>query len=370
MDLIQQEDFRDFVSQRLAKATANLGYSFPSTFPKLYKYKQLSNYAVDDIINGQITLTSIGDFNDLFDGAMHRYGTEEERQKVAEEKWHDMEQLKAVANLPEGLIEHDYYVGSYKKYFKKDSRLKFRQLDYLGTYACCLSSKNNSKLMWSHYADSNRGICIKYDFNSLPKNHPLKQMIFPVVYSKAPAYLADLLDDEKGKIFKYPLDAAVLCATLNKSNIWSYENEWRLVYVLASIRKHERRLSINTTVSPSAIYFGYHFLKSLFYYDFKNQDERIRASEKVAVLNKLIDYMEGKHIPAAVMIPSVGEYKLTPFSIEPGVLKKLIKKYFNNNEPENIRFYYMIHDDLIDLIESDEKLTLDKKIQTTSQFSK
>lgn len=352
LDLIKQEKFRDFVCGWLEKVAIDRQYIFPVVLPKLYKYRSLTNYSVNDIINGQITATSIGNFNDLFDGSIHRYGTKKDRQKAAEEKWREMERLRIAANLPEGLIQHEYCVGLYEEHFKTDSRLKFRQLDYLGTYICCLSSKNDSTLMWAHYADSNSGICVGYDFNELPEGHLLKQMIFPVAYSNIPVDLVDLLDDEKRKIFQYPLDAAVLCAALNKSDIWSYENEWRIVYVLATMNNKTRRLPINTTVFPCTINFGYHFLKPLFYYDFKNQDERTMASEKVAALNKLIDYMENEHIPAAVMVPVIGEYKLTPVSVETSVLKKLLVKSFKNNEPENIRYYYTIHDELMDVIET------------------
>ena len=32
----------------------------------------------------------------------------------------------------------------------------------------CLSQNNNNTLMWSHYADSHKGICIEYKIHSLP----------------------------------------------------------------------------------------------------------------------------------------------------------------------------------------------------------
>ena len=39
------------------------------------------------------------------------------------------------------------------------SRLKFRELDYLGTYVCCLSSKCDSTLIWAHH---NKEIKVEY----------------------------------------------------------------------------------------------------------------------------------------------------------------------------------------------------------------
>lgn len=71
--------------ERLALIADDPTYSFPVNFPLLYRYTRVSSYSVDDIVNGRITATSIGEFNDLFDGAIHRYGNEESRLAAAKE---------------------------------------------------------------------------------------------------------------------------------------------------------------------------------------------------------------------------------------------------------------------------------------------
>ena len=70
-DLLQNDGFRSFVQKRIASHPGNEGYAFPSPFPPLYRYRSLSEYAINDIVQDQFTLTSIGEFNDLFDGAFH-----------------------------------------------------------------------------------------------------------------------------------------------------------------------------------------------------------------------------------------------------------------------------------------------------------
>lgn len=349
-DLIQKDDFREFVSQRLANTTGDSQYSFPLSFPPLYKYRSLSEYAVDDIINGHITATSIGDFNDLFDGAIHRYATQEECTQAAEKKWDELERLGISDCQPEGLLTHDYYVRECVERLKEDSRLKFRMLDYLGTYACCFSSEYDSPLMWAHYADSNTGMCVEYDFNNSRPNTLGKKMLFPVAYSKEPVSTRDLLDDEERKVFQYSFDAAVLCAALNKSDVWSYENEWRLVFVLVTAKENERRIQIPVT-APISISFGYHFLKPFFYYDSKNKQERERAEAKIKNMLRLLSYIEKQEFKVFITTPVIGKYGLVRNPININDLKKFMNRHFKDRGPESMQYYYVVHDELMNLIE-------------------
>lgn len=347
-DLLQQDEYRALVSKRLLLAS-NTAYSFPEILPKLYQYKPLSKYAIDDICSGQITATSIGEFNDLFDGAFHRYGTEKERMVAAEKEWDKLESLCKTAKISDLGIEHDYYVGLFKNYYKTDSRLKFRMLDYLGTYVSCFSSENDSVLMWSHYAKSNTGICVEYDFNNLPVNHLLTKSIFPVRYTDSPVVLTDLLDDENQTIFSYPLETAVLCAALNKATIWSYENEWRLVWVLALMKNMPRHLPLKITILPTRIYFGYHFLRPLFYYSSNNEYEQAKIN--IEQLWRLVEYMDKNNIPMSVMMPCVGQYSLKPIEVSIVRMKKFLIQIFDDNEPEDIQYYHIVHDELKELLE-------------------
>lgn len=352
-DLVQRDNYRDFVSKRLAQGSG-VPYCFPNVLPKLYQYKPLTNYVVDDICSGQITASSIGEFNDLFDGAIHCYGSEKERLIAAERQWGDFKSLSNYTNISETGLNHDLYVGLYKEYYKNESRLSFRMLDYLDTYVSCFSSEKDSNLMWSHYAKSNTGICVEYNFNKLPQNHLLPKTIFPVCYTNSPVDLSDLLDDEKQKLFDQPLDVAVLCASLNKSSVWSYEKEWRLVWVLAGTKEFPRRLPLKTTVLPTTIYFGYHFLRPLFYYERKR--EYTEAKNNIEQLLRIIDYMNKHNITMCIMIPSIGQYSLKPCGVKINRIKNFLIHNFKDNEPEYIRYYHTIHDCLKELLDENEEI--------------
>lgn len=348
-DLVSNEEFRDFVERRLATTQQNSPYLFSSYIPKLYKYRALSEYAVTDIINGQLTATNIGSFNDLFDGAMHRYGTDDERKNKAKEKWDQLKQLQLEAGITDNLISREEYIGLYTDYYKTDSRLKFRMLEYLGTYVSCLSARYDSTLMWTHYAVSSTGICTEYDFNQCSINSIQRNLIFPVAYSKTPVQINDLLDDEKGEVFPYSLDAAVLCSALNKSDVWSYENEWRLILVLAFTSKQQQRIPLLVD-KPISITFGFHFLKPFFYYEFNNINEIRAAEQRLENLFRLLDYMNEHDIKPFIAVPAVGEYKLVRKFIELQELKSFINESFYNGNAENIRYYYVYHDRLMDLL--------------------
>ena len=68
-DLVQSDDFRNFVSNRIAKNVEE-GYTLRGKLPRLYKYRPLSPYAVDDIMNGKLSFSAIGEFNDIFDAPL------------------------------------------------------------------------------------------------------------------------------------------------------------------------------------------------------------------------------------------------------------------------------------------------------------
>lgn len=94
---------------------------------------------------------------------------------------------------------------------------------------CCFSSKLDNSLMWSHYADSHKGVCLYYEIptNFLAKNQILG--VSPVTYRNNPLthWLVNELDEDT--------DAGEACMEITKrvltmkSKAWSYEREGRLL---------------------------------------------------------------------------------------------------------------------------------------------
>lgn len=93
----------------------------------------------------------------------------------------------------------------------------------------CTDYKNC--LMWSHYADGHKGFCIEYGFSK--SCEALKELlILPVVYSKErikfPWRVAFATNKEDERI-KQEAAYTMLLSLLTKDEVWSYENEWRII---------------------------------------------------------------------------------------------------------------------------------------------
>lgn len=93
-----------------------------------------------------------------------------------------------------------------------------------------LTEENNNTLMWSHYADSHRGICIGYNINSLP-NYIGWDYI---------NYIPENYNYEKMSIDKGLLNVGMF----SKHNNWKYEKEVRL----ATFRDHKNKVKYNFPV--------------------------------------------------------------------------------------------------------------------------
>ena len=125
------------------------------------------------------------------------------------------------------------------------------------TYAC-FCEDIHSMLMWGHYADSQKGFALEYDFSPILQESLPHVVICPVIYSEnrydATEYITwAFLKMKKMPVISTDISAHVKVA-LHKSKDWEYEQEWRLI---------DPRLQdpINpeptvTQYRPKAIYYG------------------------------------------------------------------------------------------------------------------
>lgn len=119
----------------------------------------------------------------------------------------------------------------------------------------CVSENNTSVLMWSHYAEYHTGVCFK--LKVLPeKDNPLcvakevQYLPFPPSFFNAEEWIDSVVLDKEldsSRLYKnYPLA---------KSDIWKYEEEWR---VWAPFEESEDKYLDMPIVDGEieAIYFG------------------------------------------------------------------------------------------------------------------
>ena len=141
----------------------------------------------------------------------------------------------------------------------------------------CFSEQNDSTLMWGHYADSHKGFCLEYDFQSILNNCDktcvdirgcnklmLNLPLAPIIYRKnrfdATAFFSTVIQASLQEANKIPMDLfyddtlIVLKCLLTKSIDWAYEKEWRL-FLSPTNGSYESHKSIFCH-KPVALYMG------------------------------------------------------------------------------------------------------------------
>ena len=235
--------------------------------PLLYKYRSLNVHTLGMIVTDQVYFASADEFNDPMDSrpAIHRDVGMDELESIArtltQRAIADRMRRGAAVMMLEGertaawiadrsREQAQVKIDEWKESAQWDSdesttpywsldpetvqievlRLSIAAdlLQWRGKGLLCLAEQSNCPVMWSHYGDWHRGICLGYSF----PEHPLHDGWIGKVSYDAPrrvrasdiaAMLADSDDsDEAGD----RVDAAVF---LRKAPRWSYEKEWRLI---------------------------------------------------------------------------------------------------------------------------------------------
>ncbi|RZK11012.1 MAG: DUF2971 domain-containing protein [Flavobacterium sp.] len=88
---------------------------------------------------------------------------------------------------------------------------------------CSFTEKNDNNLMWSHYTNNHRGICVEYKPELFEYLKTLKDFLafWKVNYSDEPPIVKGL-EDVNSKVEKI---------MFNKQSEWQYENEHRIVFL-------------------------------------------------------------------------------------------------------------------------------------------
>lgn len=93
---------------------------------------------------------------------------------------------------------------------------------------CSFSERNDSMLMWSHYADYHRGFCLEYNLEDVSYKDYRTRFLYPVIYSdkifNTTEYALHCIDNTSFN------NLYLSMAALFKAFDWQYEKEWRLVF--------------------------------------------------------------------------------------------------------------------------------------------
>ncbi len=257
-----QDKYWDFMTQgNLDEAVTLKLWNFPKSF---YKYKGLSEKIIESIEQSYIWLAEIASLNDPFECSIqfdndeclrHFYSSPEfqlffkkvngqiltpqeiERLGKSEKPFKEYLKICEAKGIPFNQTEEEQI----RKVQNRWSQIVEEANQNLRI--CSFSLIKDSLLLWSHYSDEHRGICIEYDFED---ENILRAFIQPVIY--------------KDKVHKIGLmeeytTSQIIGASLVKSLDWKYEQEWRLTIFKQDASSSQK---IPSPI-PKAIYLGTRF---------------------------------------------------------------------------------------------------------------
>jgi len=218
---------------------------------KLYKYKKINDFTVEEIINSYLVFSSPFLFNDVFDCQIpvdvslpaNRFPNDLssmiEKIFYDDMKYIDFLKKKMVPDLENRKVE--YFEHVVKKIMERQR-------------ITCFTDDFNNFPMWAHYADDNQGLCLEFTIDEtedsfwgfVSKVHYTNE--FPMI-----CYPEDLSNPE---VSVHQFKEQVL----TKHEKWSYENEYRIVLLDSNIDPLPKLGLGKISYNPqhlTAVYFGH-----------------------------------------------------------------------------------------------------------------
>lgn len=187
-------------------------------FPPFFHYKKFNrNHLESLLINRTIKLSRADEFNDPWELKYHVAVPTTDDDRETHLKWFADSHRAQCPHI--GEAERNQIISeirsnkiSLSAIIKKTAEQVCQHLaDQYRIY--CLTTNPASLLMWAHYADSHRGICIGYEPNN--PGFPLIKYTQKVIYaSQFPVY---------------GIHANDIGPLITKSSDWQYEDEYRLL---------------------------------------------------------------------------------------------------------------------------------------------
>lgn len=189
----------------------------------LYSFRRINDYTLSALSNNEISFSNASCMNDPFDSLANVLNTIDVLDQRCEHKEHRKSQNEAF------------------KYFRIRS-FSANKITYKDD-----DSLLSNMLMWSHYTDNHKGICVKYVLSSNfceLRNEETGNFrhLFPVVYTGEPITIYEPITTKN--------------AFALKSKCWEYENEVRLVSFNKDINDAYSNETLDTESYVKEVIFG------------------------------------------------------------------------------------------------------------------
>lgn len=187
---------------------------------KLYMYKPPNCYTLDILHNSCLWAAKPEHFNDPFDCDLEiSVGITEDVMLESMRRRGDSE--SAIAKYKASNLNADgKFIPKERRRVDNEIQKLVKERKNMGVI--CLSEVCDSILMWSHYAESHKGVCFEFtraEDNALGD----LELCSPVKYDRHYPIidLGQMLLNQDGKVFDSMMKT--------KSGDWAYEKEWRLI---------------------------------------------------------------------------------------------------------------------------------------------
>jgi len=203
-----------------------IGEEIPDT---LYKYmswkvdgKTGINYTKELLENNQFYLSPVDQLNDPFECVV--IPSVEATPEDARKRFEKFSRLPELNDIDYENLKEEF--ASNINYRKCSMQLKHRK-ERIDTGICCFAgSAHAESLMWSHYADNHKGVCLLFDATSLQldKNNAKLNILkvdYPEMYPQV-----NFISDDLWKIVKAKFST--------KESCWEYEVEYRVIAIEAA----------------------------------------------------------------------------------------------------------------------------------------
>ncbi len=189
-----------------------------------YRYRSLSAGAAEHvertICHSEFYFPKPASFNDPFD-CRPSFQFEASDKEMASYFDHLLKKFKPQLNREQRRQESKSMLRDWERNPRNPAALKWVKQQHTERIAeqigvLCLSGVKDDILMWSHYADSHRGICLEFDGHSEFFANAQEVKYLPVRPRINP--------------FRQSQEEMMEAALLTKAEHWKYEQEWRLVH--------------------------------------------------------------------------------------------------------------------------------------------
>ena len=262
---------------------------------KLFRFRPINKFTLKELKKDSFVASSPTTFNDPYD-CLCFYDNKKIKKHILKEVIKNHDKVCSYFSFINFASDNEIADYIYQKYVSPNASLLNRDVAL-----ACLTTNINHEIMWAHYADNSKGFAIQYkieDIIDAGNKHSIKTIqkyrveisendlpsnfnnLAIVQYQKnkfdiTPIYLnfinnifKSVMSTEKinlnylfamSLISSYPIldffDVLKSAYCLKKEE-WSYENEWRFVFLNLSLSKTQKKHVAIGKVKPIKIFLG------------------------------------------------------------------------------------------------------------------